>query len=129
MTFSVGVQRLFLFLLIFAVLAGGAAYGATPNSAKAREKLANCAIGSKVKLRLADNSKVKGKLAGIREDAIDVVPRGAKTAVTVPFAEVASASVRSGDSLASRFKPGPCVGPVTLAIASPFILVAALLGH
>ena len=129
MTFSVGVQRLFLFLLTLAMLAGSVAHGASPDAAKAREKLEQCVIGSRVKLKLADHSKVKGKISAIREDSVDVLPRGAKAPVTVPLDQVASASVRSEDSLGSRFKMGPCVGPITLAIASPFILIAALFGN
>ena len=129
MTFSIRVRRLFLFFLTFTLFASTVAYGASPDSAKAREKLEQCVIGSRVKLKLADHSKVKGKISAIREDAVDVLPRGAKAPVTVPLDQVASASVRSEDSLGSRFKMGPCVGPITLAIASPFILVAALFGH
>jgi len=96
MTLSVRVQRIFLCLLTLAVFAGGVVFAAAPHSAKAREKLANCEIGSKVKLHLANDSEVKGRVAGFHEDAVDVMPRGSKTAITVPLADIVSgAGIRS----------------------------------
>ena len=121
MTFSVRVRQVFLLLLTFTVFASGAAHGASPDSTRACEKVAQCAIGSSAKLRLADHSKVKGTISAVREDAVDIVPRGAKAPVTVPLAQIASASVKSGrDSLGSRlgarFQMGPCVSQPRLRL-------------
>ena len=127
MTFSRRMRQLFLFLLTFTVFAGSVAYAAQPDSGKVRQKVMKCGEDCTIKLRLVDHSKVKGRVAAIGEDSVDVSTVDGKTPVTVPFAQITHASSRT--SLGARFKTGPCVDPITLAIASPFILVAALFGH
>jgi|GEM_PF-6278590 hypothetical protein len=131
MTFSIRMRRLFVFLVAFTMFAGSAAYAAKPDSGKVRQKVADCNQDCTIKLRLVDHSKIKGRIISISDDSVDVSTRDGKLPVTVPFSQIATASSRTSfkSSFSSRFKTGPCVDPITLAIASPFILVAAMLGR
>ena len=120
MTLPFRVRTLYLFLLIFlsAMAASGVAYAAPPPT---------YAVGSRVKLVLIDHSKVKGSVVAVGTDSIDVQQKGVASPLTVPLARIQQP--RDRDTLRSHFKTGPCVGPISLALFSPFILVAHFSGH
>lgn len=123
MAFAVRVRPLLLmFVLTFALFASGTAHAVASHPAKGP---GDYRVGSRVKLVLSDHSSVKGTVSTVRGDSVDVLAKGATT--TVSFANISSS--REITPLGSRFQMGPCVGPVTLAIASPFILVSYLFGH
>jgi hypothetical protein len=124
MAFAVRVRSLLLmFVLTFALFASGTAHAASPVA----KGPGDYRVGSRVKLVLSDHSSVRGTVSAVRGDSVDVLAKGATTPRTLAFANISSS--REITPLGSRFQMGPCVGPITLAIASPFILVSALFGH
>jgi hypothetical protein len=108
-------------------VAAGVLHAELPDAALVQKKIADCGLNCHVSLKLADHSKVKGKVRELRADSVVIVPKGSSVAQTVQFKDVSSA--RAQVPLGERFKAGPCVGPVSIAIAAPFLLVAALVGH
>ncbi|HEY4357847.1 MAG TPA: hypothetical protein VGN16_18995 [Acidobacteriaceae bacterium] len=114
-------------LLCFALVTAGVLHAAQPDSNLIQKKIADCGMNCHVSLKLADHSKVKGKVRELRADSVVIVPRGSSAAQTVQFRDVDS--VRAQVPLGERFKAGPCIGPVSIAIAAPFLLIAALVGH
>jgi hypothetical protein len=125
MAFAIRVRPLLLmFVLPFALFVSDTAHAASSRAAKGP---GDYRVGSRVKLVLNDHTSVRGTVSAVHEDSIDVLTKGTTTPRTLAFANISSS--REITPLGSRFQMGPCVGPVTLAIASPFILVAALFGH
>jgi len=127
MTFPLRSKTLVVSFLSCALVCGVARASGPVNAEKMERQVATYGVGSKVKLTLTNHAKVEGKVAAIHSDSVDMLRAGTMTPVPVSFTDIAS--VKSHGALRKRFKTGPCVGPVTLAIASPFILVAALTGH
>jgi hypothetical protein len=120
------IFRSLLFVLAAASFAvSGAAHAAATHPSTIQQKLASNGVGAQVKLVLAGNVKLHGTISAIDQNSVSILPKGATTTQIVPFATIVS--VR--EPLRSRFKTGPCVDPITLAIAAPFILVAAATGH
>lgn len=127
MRFRARLIRFLALLVVSATLTTGALHAATQDDASVLKKVSRCGEDCHVSIRLKDHSKVKGKIKEINPDSVVMIRKGSSALQTVEFKEMKSLRTRS--SLAGRFAPGPCVGPITMALASPFILTAAFLGR
>src|ERR1700760_3040988 len=107
-------------ILCFALVTSGALHAEQPDAGLIQKKITDCGMNCHLRLKLADHSEVKGKVREVRSDSVVIVPKGSSVPQTVQFKDVSSA--RAQPPLSERFKSGPCVGPVSMAIAAPFLL-------
>ncbi len=114
-------------IAVVLLFAEGTARAATPPAAPAHPDMQQFGVGARIKLHTANHERMEGTILSIGEESLSILPKGKAKAVTLPLAEITSAHEHA--PLGSRFRLGPCIGPVTVAIASPFILGAYLSGH
>ena len=121
---SLGKIVLTLVLALSAVSA--TAQDAAPPSSTVPASLKNYNVGEKVRVNLQGGGHVTGTIVALDSSTI-ILSQPSKPDEAVAMSNIKS--VRNRSSLASRFKTGPCIDPITLAIAAPFITVGYLSGH
>jgi len=99
----------------------------TQASAKVQQALQTAGEDGRVVIKLHDGRRVMGRIAKVNADEVRLRKTHGQQQESIRVADIQS--VQKHETLRDHFHMGPCVDPITLTIASPFLFVAWASGH